>query len=31
MDVFQAFGRKESEKPVDKFIVAGASKRGWTT
>jgi PhoPQ-activated pathogenicity-related protein len=31
MDVLQAFGRKELEKPIDKFIVAGASKRGWTT
>jgi len=31
MDVLQAFGRKELAKPIDKFIVAGASKRGWTT
>ena len=31
MDVLQAFGKKEWSAPVDKFIVAGASKRGWTT
>ena len=31
MDVLQAFGRKEMARPIDKFIVAGASKRGWTT
>ena len=31
MDVLQVFGRKELAKPIDKFIVAGASKRGWTT
>jgi PhoPQ-activated pathogenicity-related protein len=31
MDVLQAFGRQEWGKPIDKFIVAGASKRGWTT
>ena len=31
MDVLQAFGKKEWRMPIDKFIVAGASKRGWTT
>ena len=31
MDVLQAFGKTEWRAQVDKFIVAGASKRGWTT
>ena len=31
MDVLQAFGKKEWSAPLNKFIVAGASKRGWTT
>jgi len=31
MDVLQAFGKKNWHTPIDKFIVAGASKRGWTT
>lgn len=31
MDVLQAFGPKHWRTPIDKFIVAGASKRGWTT
>jgi PhoPQ-activated pathogenicity-related protein len=30
MDVLQAFGKKEWGEPIDKFIVSGASKRGWT-
>jgi PhoPQ-activated pathogenicity-related protein len=30
MDVLQEFGRKEWRAPIQKFIVAGASKRGWT-
>jgi PhoPQ-activated pathogenicity-related protein len=31
MDVLQAFGKKEWNKTIDQFTVAGASKRGWTT
>jgi PhoPQ-activated pathogenicity-related protein len=31
MDVLQAFSKQEWSAPIDKFIVAGASKRGWTT
>jgi PhoPQ-activated pathogenicity-related protein len=31
MDVLQAFAKKEWREPIEKFIVAGASKRGWTT
>jgi len=31
MDVLQAFSQRELEKAMDRFIVAGASKRGWTT
>ena len=31
MDVLQAFGKQEWGEPMTKFIVAGASKRGWTT
>jgi len=31
MDVLQAFGKQEWGRPIDKFIVSGASKRGWTT
>jgi PhoPQ-activated pathogenicity-related protein len=31
MDVLQAFGKREWAEPTSKFIVGGASKRGWTT
>ena len=31
MDVLQAFALKEWNHPVKHFIIAGASKRGWTT
>jgi PhoPQ-activated pathogenicity-related protein len=31
MDVLQAFGKREWDESLDKFIVSGASKRGWTT
>jgi PhoPQ-activated pathogenicity-related protein len=31
MDVLQAFGKQEWNKPIESFIVSGASKRGWTT
>ena len=31
MDVLQAFGKEEWGAPASKFIVSGASKRGWTT
>ena len=31
MDVLQEFGKKEWNTPIREFIVAGASKRGWTT
>jgi PhoPQ-activated pathogenicity-related protein len=31
MDVLQEFGKKEWNAPIGNFIVAGASKRGWTT
>jgi PhoPQ-activated pathogenicity-related protein len=31
MDVLQAFGKQEWSRPINSFIVSGASKRGWTT
>ncbi|WP_367871779.1 PhoPQ-activated pathogenicity-related family protein [Luteolibacter sp. Populi] len=31
MDTLQEFSKKEWEAPVEKFIVGGGSKRGWTT
>jgi PhoPQ-activated pathogenicity-related protein len=31
MDVLQAFSKREWDATIDKFIVSGASKRGWTT
>jgi PhoPQ-activated pathogenicity-related protein len=31
MDVLQAFGNGEWKRPLERFIVSGASKRGWTT
>src|SRR5947209_8214650 len=31
MDVLQAFSKQDLGEPIDKFIISGASKRGWTT
>lgn len=31
MDALQEFSKKEGMTPLDRFIVNGASKRGWTT
>src|SRR5919108_1578149 len=31
MDVLQAFGKQHWGEPINRFIISGASKRGWTT
>jgi PhoPQ-activated pathogenicity-related protein len=31
MDTIQGYAQKEHEQKVERFVVAGASKRGWTT
>ena len=31
MDAVQAYAQKEHQEKIEKFVVAGASKRGWTT
>lgn len=31
MDVVQLFSKKELKRDVEKYVVSGASKRGWTT
>jgi PhoPQ-activated pathogenicity-related protein len=31
MDALQAFSKEEWKSPIERFIIAGGSKRGWTT
>lgn len=31
MDTVQAYAKQEHQESIEKFVVAGASKRGWTT
>lgn len=31
MDTVQAFAKQEKQQSIDRFVVSGASKRGWTT
>src|SRR5882724_8835661 len=31
MDSVQAYAKHEHQQKIEKFVVAGASKRGWTT
>ena len=31
MDAVQAFAQQEHQQKIEKFVIAGASKRGWTT
>ena len=31
MDAVEGFAQKEHQQKVGKFVIAGASKRGWTT
>jgi PhoPQ-activated pathogenicity-related protein len=31
MDTIQALGRKEFSQQIERFVISGASKRGWTT
>ncbi len=31
MDILQLYSNRPGERPLERFVVAGASKRGWTT